>query len=336
MVSYYWKRFGQTIFTLFVVTTLAFVLVRMLPGGPEAYIRSQLVAAGQEMSPMELERLVEAYMSYRPDAPLWEQYINYMVGLVTELDLGQSLWYQRPVADIMFGALPWTMYYSAISLVVGFFSRVILGSAMAYREGTRFDYGMTIWSFFVGSIPYYVVALLTVYLIGFQLGWMPTSGHYDYQNVDPGMNLEFYVSVAKHSGLIAFSWLPGWLAGSLGMRANAVRILGEDYLRVARLRGLREKRIASRYVARNAILPAYTGLMISIGTLFGGSIILETIFAYPGLGFYTFNALQARDYPLLMGGFIFTTGATLLGITIGDLTYGLVDPRAGGEDREAY
>jgi peptide/nickel transport system permease protein len=336
MVSYYWKRIAQSVFTLWVATTLAFVLVRMLPGGPEAYIRSQLVASGEQMPPDQIAALVEAYMAYRPDDPVWIQYRDFMENLLLEGSLGQSLWYTRPVMDIMLQALPWTLYYSAISLVLGFTIRVILGAAMAYREGSKFDYGVTISGFFLGSIPYYVVALLTVIFFGFQLGWFPTSGHYDYQSVDPGLNLAFYLSVAYHSVLLIFAWVPGWLGGALGMRANSIRILGEDYLRVARLRGLREKRIASRYVARNAVLPMYTSLMIRIGSLFGGSIILEEIFSYPGLGFYTFQALQARDFPLLIGGFLFTTTATLFGITLADFTYGLVDPRAGGEDRETY
>jgi len=336
MVSYYWKRLGQTVLTLWVATTLAFVLVRMLPGGPRAYLRAQLEAAGEEIPPEQMDKLVEAYMSYRPDEPIWVQYIDFMGSLVTQGSLGQSLWYNRAVMDILLQALPWTLYYSALSLVLGFIIRVILGAAMAYREGSRFDYGVTITGFFAGSVPYYVVALLTVTYLGFHLGWFPTSGHYDYQSVEPGLNLEFFTSVVYHSVLIVTAWLPGWLGGALGMRANSIRILGEDYLRVARLRGLREKRIASRYVARNAVLPMYTGLMISIGSLFGGAIILEKIFAYPGLGFYTFRALQTRDYPLLIGGFLFGTTATLLGITIADFTYGLVDPRAGGEDRESY
>jgi peptide/nickel transport system permease protein len=121
------------------------------------------------------------------------------------------------------------------------------------------------------------------------------------------------------------------------MRGNSISVLGNDYLRVARMRGLSERRIATNYVAKNAILPMYTGLMISIGFMFGGSIILEEIFRYRGMGYYVFTSIGSRDYPLMMGGFITITVAVVISIFIADLTYGKLDPRVRrGDEREAY
>lgn len=120
------------------------------------------------------------------------------------------------------------------------------------------------------------------------------------------------------------------------MRGNSVRVMGEDYVRVAELRGLKSRWIALSYVARNAILPMYTNFLISIGFMFGGAIILEEIFGYYGVGYYMIRSINARDYPLMMGCFLVITIAVVIAIYIGDLTYGKLDPRAGGDTNESY
>ena len=122
------------------------------------------------------------------------------------------------------------------------------------------------------------------------------------------------------------------------MRGNSIRVLGEDYIRVARLRMLPTERIALRYVARNAVLPIYTNFIIQIAFVLGGSVILEDIFRYPGVGFYFFNAISRRDFPLMMGGFLLISVAVVIAVFIADITYGLIDPRAsvGGADNEVY
>ena len=332
-VRYLAERTFQAVSSLFVVTTLAFVLMRSMPGGPENYLRTQLKQSG--LSESSIDRMVELYLSFHPDEPLLTQYVDYMWSLA-HLDLGQSIWFNEPVAQILGRALPWTIFLSSVSLLITFTVGVVVGALMAYREGSLFDVSLTVYSVVLTSIPYYVLAVVLLYVFAYQLGWFPTGGRMD-PTTTPGLNWPFIEGVFYHAALpLASMIVPGLVA--LGMRGNAIRVLGEDYLRVARLRGLSTSRIATRYVARNAILPMYTGLMISLGTLFGGSIILETIFEYPGVGYYTFKAVQARDYPLMMGGFLLITVTVILGIFIADLTYGWVDPRAGtgGEGRESY
>ena len=333
-VRYLAERTFQAASSLFVVTTLAFVLMRAMPGGPEDYLRSQLRQSGQ-LSESEIGNMVDIYLSFHPDQPLHVQYFEYMSSLLVG-DLGQSIWFNEPVAQILGRALPWTIFLSSVSLLITFVVGVIVGAFMAYREGSRFDVSLTIYSVVLTSIPYYVLAVVLLYVFAYQFGWFPTGGRMD-PNTTPGLNLPFIEGVLYHAALpLASMIVPGLVA--LGMRGNAIRVLGEDYLRVAKLRGLSSTRIATRYVARNAILPMYTGLMISLGTLFGGSIILETIFEYPGVGYYTFKAVQARDYPLMMGGFLLITVTVILSIFVADLTYGWIDPRAGtgGEGRESY
>jgi peptide/nickel transport system permease protein len=207
---------------------------------------------------------------------------------------------------------------------------------MAYKEGSRLDKGLTGFTILNRSIPYYVIAILSLILFGYILGWLPTAGRAE-AGTTPGMNVPFMLGVVKHGALPILSTFVAGFGGALAFRGNCIRELGEGYIRVARLRGISDARISIRYVGRNAILPVYTNLMLGIAGVFGSGIIIETIFSYPAVGFATFNALTNRDYPLLMGAFIFFTTLTVIGILIADLTYGIVDPRVrGGGDREAY
>ena len=329
-IRYLISRTVQAVFTLVAVVSFTFFMIRWLPGGPQDYLLSQLV--GQpNMTQDRIQLLMQDYLNYMPDAPLHVQYINYMTALLHG-DLGTSIWYQKPVTGIIANAMPWTIYLSAVSLMFTFATGISLGAIMAYKEKSTFDTGMTLYTTVVHSFPYYLFALLILWVFSFTTGWFPIGGRMT-PGVTPGFNLAFITDVVYHSALPILSLLViGFGGAALGMRANSIRVLGNDYLRVARLRGLSDQRIALRYVARNAILPMYTTLMISIGSLFGGAIILETIFNYPGMGYYMFQAVSARDYPLMMGAFLFITIGVVVGIYLADLTYGWVDPRAGESD----
>jgi peptide/nickel transport system permease protein len=171
---------------------------------------------------------------------------------------------------------------------------------------------------------------------GFVLGWFPTSGRAN-PLAEPGLNYPFIAGIVHHATLpIVASFVAGF-GGALAFRGNCVREMGKPYIKLGELRGLSSGRLALRYVGRNAILPVYTGLVMGIAGVFGSSIIIETIFTYPAMGYALFNALTSRDYPLLMGAFIFFTFVTVVGILIADLTYGIVDPRVkSGGERESF
>lgn len=320
--------------TLFLVMTFTFLIIRRMPGGPEDYIMAMFM--GEDMTQQELERLMDAYLRYVPDDPLHVQYYNYMTSLA-QGDLGISTWYQEPVMQIVAEGMPWTIYLSTVSLVITFVIGVSLGAIMAYKEKSNFDVGTTLYSIVAQAFPYYIFAILLLWGFAFQTGWLPIGGRYG-PTVVPGFNLPFIKSIIYHSILPVLSLvIIGFGGTTLGMRANSIRVLGEDYMRVARLRGLSDQRIAMLYVGRNAILPLYTGLMISIGSLFGGSVILETIFTYHGMGYFMFEATMARDYPLMLGSFLFITAGVVVGVFIADISYGLIDPRAGSPDtRESF
>ncbi|WP_435156411.1 ABC transporter permease [Haladaptatus sp. DFWS20] len=339
-MNYYIRRICQAILTLIVVVTITFFMYRVMPGGPVEAIRQRLVrealADGGAVNMERINRLVEVYTGIQPDEPLYVQYYNYLVDVIIYQDFGDSIWKGEPVFEILFRAMPWSVFVSVYGLLLGFTSNILLGALMAYKEGSRFDSAMSMVATFMSSVPYYVGAIFMLSYFAFQLGWFPTGGRWD-PNTIPGFNVPYMLGILHHAALpILTGFIVGFGGGALGMRGNSIRVMGKDYIRVAQLRGLSETRIATRYVTRNAILPMYTTLMVGIASIFSSSVIMEQIFNYPGVGWYTFGALEARDYPLLMGIFIFFTAITLIGILIADFTYGIIDPRASADDQEAY
>jgi len=198
---------------------------------------------------------------------------------------------------------------------------------MSYYEGGRFDLGMTVFSTVQNSIPYYVAAIGLLYFLAFQLGWFPTGGRMN-PSTTPGINWPYIAGVLNHAALPALSTIiVGFGAGALSLRANAIRLLGSEYIHVAQLRGLSTTRIATAYLARNAILPMYTSIVISLSGLLGGSVILEEIFNYEGMGLLMFKATRAKDFPLLQGSLIIVTLLFVAGTLMADFAYSLVDPR---------
>lgn len=342
-MSYYLKRISQTVIVFFATITVTFGLYRLMPGGPVQQLRRQLqsqyLSSGQTLSQAQLEQInqrVETLTNIRPEAPLWQQYLDYMSGIIFHADFGTSITLQEPVFEVLFSAMPWSVFISVYGLALGTTTSLVLGAVMAYKEGSRFDTGLTVVSVTTTTVPYYIVAILMLIIFAFQLEWLPSGGRVT-PGTQAGLNYPFVAGVVEHATLPVLSSFVAGFGGALAYRGNCVREMGKGYLRLARLRGLSEGRIAIRYVGRNALLPIYTSLMLGIASVFGSSIILEQIFNYRAMGYVTFQALLDRDYPLIMGAFIFFSAITLLGVLIADLTYGIIDPRVkGGGDRETY
>ncbi|GCF14148.1 ABC transporter permease [Haloarcula mannanilytica] len=337
-MRYFVKRVGQSLLTIVSVVVFTFVMIRQMPGGPLAYIRAQVMQSrgADSIDMAELSKLSVDYMNYSVNDPIHVQLFNYTAQIL-QGDLGRSFNYGEPVGEIILKSAPWTIFLLTISIILTFAIGILLGAVMAYQEGERFDTAWTGVSMFLNSVPYFVAALLFVYVFAIQLSWFPASGNVA-SNLDSALTPQYVSSVLYHATLpIASLVLTGFGGIALGMRGNAIKEIGEEYIRVAHLRGVPGRRIAIRYVGRNAVLPLYTQFMISVGFMFGGSVILEQIFAYPGLGYYLLEGINARDYPLMMGIFIVITVAVVACILFADLTYGMIDPRVSDEaSREAY
>jgi len=319
------QRLLQGIVTIWAVMTVSFALVRLLPGNPVDFLIVDLVQQGVE--PAEAAQRAQNMLNIDPTKPLHIAYFEYMFD-VLQGNLGQSTWYSEPVTAVIGRALPWTILVMSYGVLLSFLLGIVGGAFMAYFEGQKLDLALTSYATFMISVPYYVLAIILLVFLGYRFGLFPASGRVP-TGVTPGVNLPYIAGVLHHAALPILSQVVITGGIALQMRGNSIRVLGEDYLRVARLRGLSDYLIATRYVGRNAVLPIYTGLMISIGAMFGGAVVLETIFKYRGMGYYLVRAVQTRDFPLMMGAFTVIAVAVVIALLVADITYGRLDPRAG-------
>lgn len=334
MNNYYLQRTARAILTVWIVITVTFGMIRLLPGGPLVQLRAKLIRQG--ISSSRINAMLETYQNLRPDQPIHIQYYDYITALLTG-DLGQSFSDSRAVSAIIGDALPWTVFIMVTATILIFVVAIVWGALMAYDEGSTFDLLSSSASILFASVPFYVLAIALVVVFGYQYEIFPT-GYRTSPGIEPELTLTFVGDALHHAILpIASMVITGAGLQTLAMRGNSIQVLGADFVRVARLRGLSDRRISVRYVARNAILPMYTGFLTLIGFNLGGSIILEQVFHYTGIGYYMFQALENRDYPLMMGIFLIITVALVLAVYIADLTYGLIDPRIkSGDSSEAY
>lgn len=322
------RRLITSLMVILGTTTITFFLIRLMPGNPVDYMRRQLLQQyGADLSSEEIDRLVQVYVNVSPSEPLWLQYINYVTSTF-QGDLGHSWIHGRAVTVILAEVLPWTVFLLTIAITINYVIGILIGGAMAYFEGSSLDISLTGIFTTLVSIPFYVVAFILIFLLSYHWNVLPSGGRHSV-HVTPGANLDFLINILYHAILpVASLVITGIGAVALNMRANSIQVLGSDFVKGARLRGLSSSRISYRYVARNAILPLYTGLLITLGFLFGGSVILEEVFQYRGAGLILYRAVLSRDYPLMMGTFLIITFAVVLGVLIADLTYGYLDPKA--------
>jgi len=345
-MNYYLKRGLQSVFTLWAVLTITFALTRWMPGGPLDFIRAQMIAGnlgaaggdpevtGNAQQLEQFNELAKTYINVVPSAPLHEQYITWMKSTLSG-DFGRSIWFNKPVEKVVIPAIPWTLFLGTVGIVTSFITRVVVGSVLAYREGSWFDFGGTTALLWVQSIPFFLIGIALLYVTGYQWEWFPIAGRIN-PDATPGINWPFISGVLNHAVLPVFSLaMASFGAGAIAMRANSIQELGKDYLRVAKLRGVNSRRITTLYVARNAILPMYTQMLIQIGYILSGSILIESIFQYKGLGFYLFTGIQARDYPLMMAIFLLLSVMIVITMFLADVTYSWVDPRVK-RGSEAY
>jgi peptide/nickel transport system permease protein len=335
--SYVVRRLAKAVVTIIFVTTLIFFLIRLLPGSPvEVFINQQVGLYGYSYE--DARSQAAAIYGFDPDTPLVQQYIEY-VGNLARGDLGQSLLSPGvPVTSLIRRFLPWTLFSVGTGLALAFVIGVAGGMLMAYRRGSAVDHALSAVGSLLHSVPNYLFALMIVVFLGVRLGWLPitdmrgtlSSG----QRVD--WSLGFVKDALYHAALpIATYVLTGLGSWMLLMKSSTIAALDDDYVTVARARGLSERRIATAYVGRNAILPLFAQLTIAIGFVVGGSYLVEPIFLYEGVGYLLFKALQGRDYPLMQGIFLMITVSVVIANLAADLLYGRLDPRIrAGSRRE--
>ncbi|MEU4894462.1 ABC transporter permease [Streptomyces sp. NPDC044780] len=322
-MRYVLRKLGFYAIAAWMAITVNFFLPRLIPGDPVQLMLARMAQSGP-VQPGQEEAL--ATMLGLGHGNLLVQYGEYLKAL-GHADFGLSVTYfPSPVTDVLDDAVPWTLVLAGGATLISVVLGITLGTLAGWRRGSWFD-SLVPSTTFLAAIPYFWLALLLLYLFSQVWGLLPLGGGYD-ETLDMGLNGAFLSSAAEHAVLpavtIVLSSVGGWM---LGMRNMMVSTLTEDYVTAAEAKGLPPRTVMVGYAARNAVLPSVAGFAISLGFIVSGSLVMEIVFSYPGMGFTLLQAVQNTDYPLMQAVFLVITFAVLAANFLVDLVYGLVDPR---------
>ena len=328
-MRFVFRRLGFFVLTLWVALTLNFVLPRLMPGNPALAIIGKFRGG---ISPQAV-KVLEAQFGVGAHQNLVTQYFSYL-GNVATFKFGISLTTQpgASVGRIVLDAIPWTLGLVGVTTVLAFVLGTGIGIVAGWRRGGRLDSVMPPVFVILTVVPYFWIGLMLILIFGVTLTWLPYFFSYNYA-LTPGFNLTFIGNVLEHAILPAFTLLITtigiWI---LTMRNTMITTLAEDYVRMARAKGLPNRRIMLDYAARNAILPNLTGFAMSLGFVVGGAILIEEVFNYQGVGYLLLQAVNNTDYPLMQALFLLITVTVLVAILISDIATAILDPRTRGAD----
>ena len=316
------QRFAFYTFTAWAAITLNFFIPRMIPGDP---VQSIINRYQGRISP-EATASLYVLFGLDPNQSTWDAYVQYWKQLFSG-DLGLSFtFFPTPVSEILASSLPWTIGLVGITTLISFILGTGMGVLAGWRRGSWAD-GLLPVTTFLSSVPYFWLGLIAIALLAGPGSIFPSSGGYD-SGLIPNFDMYFIGSAVQHSLLpaltILISSVSGWI---LGMRNMMVTVASEDFITVAHAKGLPEKRVMWSYAARNALLPNVSGFALSLGFIVGGTLLVEIVFSYPGLGFSLFQAVGSKDYPLMQGIFLIITLSVLLANLLADVAYMALDPR---------
>ncbi|QFZ17948.1 ABC transporter permease [Saccharothrix syringae] len=325
-MSYLLKRIAFYLFTAWAAVTINFFVPRLIPGDP---VQALITRSRGQMTTDAVQSLYVLF-GLDKNTSLLEQYFSYL-GQLLRGDLGLSFtFFPTPVSEVIGDGLPWTLGLVGVTTVLGFLLGTGLGTLVGWRRGSWADSLIPITTF-LSSIPYFWLGLIAIALLTGPDSFFPASGAYD-PGLVPGWDWEFVGSTLRYGLLPAFtiliSSMSGWI---LSMRNMMVTVASEDYVTVAHAKGLPERRVMVGYAARNALLPNVSGFALSLGFIVGGTLLVEIVFSYPGLGLQLFQAVGAKDYPLMQGIFLIITLSVLLANFLADVAYLALDPRTRRE-----
>jgi peptide/nickel transport system permease protein len=316
------RRAGFFLLTLWAALTLNFFLPRIMPGNPINNIISKL----HNVTPQQ-ELAIEHALGINNSASIWSQYLSY-IGNTARGNLGLSVGNGgEPVSTLIKQALPYTLGLVGITTILAFIIGTAIGAVAAWRRGSRLDSALPPLFVFTTAIPFFWVGMMLILIFSSILGWLPSGGAYPL-GATPTLSLSFIGQLLQYAILPALTLLitgiGGWV---LTMRNTMVTTLTEDYVRMARAKGLPSRKIMVGYAARNAILPNLTGFAMSLGFVVSGAILVEYVFNYPGLGNMLLTAVNNVDYPLMQGLFLIITLCVLIAILLSDIATAILDPR---------
>ena len=301
MKNYLLKRLGMMLLTLFLITLLTFILMHSIPGGP--------FTGEKQVSKAVLDALNE---KYKLNDPLWKQFLDYVSGLL-RFDLGPSFKYQgKTVNDFIENGFPYSAKLGGITLIFVLLTSIPMGIVSALKNGKWQDMLLMAIATIGVTIPSFVIATGLIYIFSFKLSWTPVYG------VD---NWEGYILPVIAMGGYSVSFLARL------MRSSLLDVMGQDYIRTARAKGISETRVIVKHALRNALIPVVTVLGPTVANLLTGSFVIEKIFAIPGMGGYFVNSVTQRDYTTIVGMTVFYAAFLIAMVFLVDLFYCLIDPR---------
>lgn len=317
--TYLIRRALQALASLFVIATLLFFLFRL--GLPDP--TTALVAEGLNPEQREMVR-----QSFGLDKPVWQQYLIFLQNAV-QGNFGFSFHYRAPVADIIWERLGNTMVLMLAAIAIAYLIGVPLGAWLSWRRGTRTDTAGIFFGLMFRSAPMFWTGMIAILVFGVYLGWMPTSGMrtlpYEASGFwDKIFTLDFLWHLVMPALIVALYYLGSPL---LIMRNTMLEVYGEDFIEMARAKGLPERRILYNHAARNALLPVVTQLAVTIGLAAGGQVVVEVVFSWPGLGREILSAVRTSDFPLAQASFLVMAAFVISLNLLVDILYTTLDPR---------
>jgi peptide/nickel transport system permease protein len=322
------RRLGFFALTLWAALTLNFFLPRLMPGNPAIAMMSKFRGP---VSPQAFKALAAAF-GLNTHQSLASEYVSYLRNVATG-NFGTSLYfYPQSVGRVVLDAIPWTLGLVGITTALAFILGTGIGIVAAWRRGGRLDSIAPPVFVITSAIPYFWIGMMLILVFAVRLKWLPGAFGFDV-TLAPTFSPAFIGNVLEHALLPAVALLVTtigtWI---LTMRNTMVTTLAEDYVRMARAKGLPGRRIMLDYAARNAILPNLTGFAMSLGFVVGGAILVEYVFNYPGVGYMLLNAVNNEDYPLMQALFLLITVAVLVAILVADIATAIFDPRTRTAD----
>ena len=335
MSAYSWRfvlrRFGLLVLVVWTAVTLNFLIPKLTPRNP---LREKLLEQASRSGYIEegFDEMVAAYEAkFGLDQPLWKQYIRY-IGDIARGDLGYSIAnYPKTVVELVGQALPWTLALLTVATIIAFLLGTLLGALMAWPRSSNFVKYILPSFLILGAIPAYLVALILIYFVAFRWKMLPLGGGYSISTI-PNLSVSFILEVIEHSILpalaIILTSMGGWV---IGMRGMMVTVQGEDYMTFGEAKGLKERRLFYKYGVRNALLPQVTGLALAFSVLVSGSVLVELVFQYPGVGTLLARAINQLDYFMIYGIVLIIVVSIAVAMFIMDMIYPLLDPRIAYE-----
>ena len=327
-MRYLVRRIGFLLVALWAAITLNFFIPRLMPGNPAIAMMAKFKG---HLNPASLHA-IEVAFGIHTHENIFVAYVQY-VGNTLQGNFGTSLSnFPNSVTSVISKALPWTLGLVGITTILGFLIGTAVGAIAAWRRGGVLDSVLPPVFIVVSAFPYFWIGLMAIWLFAITLNWLPFLGGYT-ETVTPSFTLSFILDVLNHAVLPAFTILitsiGGWI---LTMRNNMITVVAEDYVKMARAKGLRPRRILWQYAGRNALLPNLTGFAMSLGGVISGAIWGEYVFNYPGVGFMLLQAVENEDYPLMQALFLLITVAVLVAIFISDIATAILDPRTRSQE----